>query len=104
MKKITFITIVLLMALTSCSSDNNEVSTIVDCYSSVEGLSSYSEILPLPTEYYYDADYDECDDIDLSVQATYYTSEGNCIYITRDEYGNISGHDLNGNFISGYSD
>lgn len=104
MTKNTFITFVLLMALSSCGSDKKEVSTVVDCPSSVEGLSSYSEIRPLPTEFYYDEDYDECDDIDLSVQATYYTSEGNCIYITRDEYGNISGHDLNGNYISGYSD
>ncbi len=104
MTKITFITIALLMTFSSCSSGDKEASVSDDRNCSSEEILSYSEIYPLTTECDYYEDYEEYEDIDLSAQATYYTSEGNCIYVTRDEYGNISGHDLNGNFISGYSD
>ncbi|MDE6479602.1 MAG: hypothetical protein K2L45_04970 [Muribaculaceae bacterium] len=58
---------------------------------------------------YYDCECEEDseEDInryDMSANITYYQSEGGIVYISRDEYGNISGHDLNGNYISGYSD
>lgn len=104
MTKITFITFALLMALSSCSSDNTELSTVDDCFQTFDGISSYSETRSLTEGYYYDEDYDECEDIDMSAQVTYYTSDGNYIYISRDEYGNISGHDIDGNYIGGYSD
>lgn len=104
MTKITYIASALLLAMSSCSSDKKEASTANDSFKTFEEISSYSEVRSLPKECYYDEEYEECEDINMSGQITYYTSDGNCIYVTRDEYGNISGHDMNGNYISGYSD
>lgn len=103
MTKITFITFVLLMALSSCGSDKKEV-TKEDSFKQYEYVSSSSEVYSFPSECYYNEEYGEYEDIDMSAQLTYYTSDGNYVYVTRDEYGNISGHDMNGNYISGYSD
>lgn len=104
MTKFPFIAIGLMMVMTSCGSDKTEESVGYNYENSFEDTPLHSAISPTSIKYYDDEEYDECEHIDMSVQATYYTSEGNCIYITRDEYGNISGHDLNGNYISGYSD
>lgn len=104
MTKFSFIAIGLMMVMTSCGSDKTEESAEYNYKNTFEDISLYSAISPTSIECYDDEEYDECEDIDMSAQVTYYTSDGNYIYVSRDEYGNISGHDINGNYISGYSD
>lgn len=99
------VVVAILLVSTSCSnSDNIEKST----YTSTE----FSQVCDYESglyNSYYDCecedDYEEdVDGYDMSAAITYYQSDGGIVYISRDEYGNISGHDLNGNYISGYSD
>lgn len=92
------------MLIASCS-DNSETSTSVESTAFVESediaVAGYFE------SYEDDEieDYDfEDEEIDMSAEMTYHTSNGNIIYVSRDAYGNISAHDLNGNYINGYSD
>lgn len=95
----------ILMGITSCTTKDNS-----NCESS-EHVSD--DLYPYFAPAYYASygeDYsDGCceyeeEELDMSADITYYCSDGSIVYITRDEYGNISGHDLNGNYISGYSD
>ena len=104
MTKFPFIAIGLMMVMTSCGSDKTEESVGYNYENSFEDTPLHSAISSTFIEYCDEEEYDECDDIDMPAQVTYYTSDGNYVYVTRDEYGNISGHDINGNYISGYSD
>lgn len=94
----------ILLVLTSCTeSDNSEKSAF--------SVTELSQVRDYESECYYSYPEDECeDDCEedegpiLTADIAYYTSDGGIVYITRDKHGNISGHDMNGNFISGYSD
>lgn len=103
MKNIIF-TILSAIVLVSC--DNHKA--VDERYNDNDFTFSdyYISELPEEDEISYSACYEEEEDenIDLTADVTYYTSDGNLIYFSRDCYGNISGHDLNGNFYGGYSD
>lgn len=103
MKNIIF-TILSAIVLASC--DNHKAVDERSNYDEFTSSYSYNSEQPDVEDvaYYYAEEEDEEDkDIDLTASVTYYTSDGNLIYINRDSYGNISGHDLNGNFYGGYS-
>lgn len=94
--------LVILFGTSSCTSNKNDYE------------SAYNEIVEIdsngiPTYYASyedngDDEFENDEEWDMSADITYYRSDGSMVYVTRDEYGNISGHDMNGNYISGYSD
>ena len=99
----TILTVSVLM-LTSCgSSSDNSYNADVDTTENYDDLDEEG----IYANYYFANDDDENEEedyIDLSSRVTYFTDDGNMIYISRDSDGHISGHDLNGNFYSGYTD
>lgn len=95
----------ILIAVTSCSNiENGEKSAYTS--DELSQLCDYES--ELYYSYYDDGEENEYEDNDdeynLAADITYYQSDGGIVYVTRDEFGNISGHDMNGNYISGYSD
>lgn len=100
---ITVLTLATLIVSCSSNSESNieEASTALvesEEIAAADCFDSYYQVDEV-TDY----DLDE-EDVDLSAEMTYHTTDGNIIYVSRDAYGNISAHDLNGNYISGYSD
>lgn len=103
MKTIIF-TILSAIVLVSCDNhkaadERRNYEDFTPSYSRMSDLQEDDEVA-----YSYDYDEEEEDEIDLTANVTYYTSDGNFIYISRDSYGNISGHDMNGNYYSAYTD
>ena len=93
------LTILSVIVLVSCGNQKevNERDSNEDFNSSYSYISEDSDEEEVAYSYYYDEVEDD-EEIDLTANITYYTSDGNFIYISRDSYGNISGHDMNGNF------
>lgn len=101
--------IILLIAIlasgfaTSCGSNSKTDTAECEEEYAYEEADVYENIDDCP-QYIYTSNIYEEEEIDMTANITYYTSDGNVININRDSYGNISGHDINGNYISGYSD
>lgn len=106
-KTLSLMTILVIGVIaTSCKDNEGNCTQPSNLTSSDSYKDDYNPVYySIPYEYEeYEIESENNEDPDMSADYIYYQSDGGIVYITRDAYGNISGHDLNGNYISGYSD
>ena len=106
-KKLSLMTILVIGVIaTSCNDNEGNCTQASDLTSSDSYKNDYNSDYYSTSYAYeeYEIESENNEDPDMSADCIYYQSDGGIVYITRDAYGNISGHDLNGNYTSGYSD
>ena len=106
-KKLSLMTILVIgvIAISCNGNEDNSAQPLDLTYSDSNNDDYTSEYYSTPSEYEeYEVESEKNKDPDMSADYIFYQSDGGIVYVTRDAYGNISGHDLNGNYISGYSD